>query len=185
LAGGCHVRGENIKIRFLGVFDTVASFGWPGNGINPGKELGLPDTVLSAAHAVSRHDVRGKFPVTLFADDPRVSQAWFAGVHSNIGGGYGTGKAQGYIPLYWMWMKAGEAGVPVAAFPQEKYRAIMRYRMRHNLDWNQLWSDSPQEITVEPYHDSATGFLYAGDRVKRWLRGVLGGERYKRKSYVQ
>lgn len=184
LEGGGQVKGTDVKIRFLGAFDTVASFGWPGNDINPGKRLKLPDIVCSAAHAVSRHDVRDRFPVTLFADDPRVAQVWFAGVHADVGGAYETGRAQGYLPLYWMWMKAGEAGVPMASFPQDKYSAIIRYRMRHDLDWYQLWSDTPETITVEPYHDSATGVLYFGDRVRRWLRGLWGGDRYQRKIYV-
>ena len=183
LKGGGRIEGKDVKIRFLGVFDTVASFGWPGNDINVGYELGLPDTVESAAHAVSRHDVRSKFPVTLFADDPRVSQVWVAGVHSDDGGAYPTARAQGYVSLYWMWIQAADAGVPLANFPEDYYTAIQRYRLKNGFD-TPLWSSNPADITVEPYHDSAVGPLYFGDRVKRWLRPMLGDDRYKRKSYV-
>jgi hypothetical protein len=183
LEGGGYVKGEDVNIRFLGVFDTVASFGWPGNDINVGYELGLPDTVKSAAHVVSRHDVRSKFPVTLFADDPRVSQVWVAGVHSDVGGAYPKGKVQGYVALYWMWSQAQNAGVPLADFPVSYYNAIQQYRLRIGFE-TPLWSPNPDEITVEPYHDSAVGPLYFGDRVKRWLRPLFGSDRYKRKKYV-
>ena len=183
LKGSGHVKGEDVKIRFLGVFDTVASFGWPGNDINPGKKLELPDTVCATAHAISRHDVRGKFPVTLFVDDPRVSRVWIAGVHSDVGGAYDTAKAQGYVSLYWMWIQAQNAGVPLAGFSSSYYDAIQRYRLRIGFD-TPLWSANPDEIAVEPYHDSAVGPLYFGDRVKRWLRPLFGGDRYQRKTYV-
>ncbi|NLC81496.1 MAG: hypothetical protein GX748_09955, partial [Lentisphaerae bacterium] len=143
------------EIRFLGVFDTVASSGLPGNDINPGKELSLPDNVLSAAHALSGHEVRGAFPLTLFADDPRVDQQWFSGVHSDTGGAYGAGRVQGYIPLYWMYTKAWEAGVPLGAFPQDYYSAIMRYRFRYDLDWNELWSSDIASISTCPFLNSS------------------------------
>ena len=183
LAGGGHVNGANVPIRFLGVFDTVASFGVPGNDVNIGYKLGLPDTVASAAHAVSSHEVRGSFPVTLFEDDPRVSQVYLAGVHSDAGGAYATGKAQGYVSLYWMWIQSMEAGVPIGRFPDQTYSAIQRYRSRIGFD-APLWNTDRSAITAEPMHDSATGVLYTGDRVKRWFRGTFGGDRYKRKKYV-
>ena len=128
----------------------------PGrNDINPGKELSLPDNVLSAAHALSGHEVRGAFPLTLFADDPRVDQQWFSGVHSDTGGAYGAGRVQGYIPLYWMYTKAWEAGVPLGAFPQDYYSAIMRYRFRYDLDWNELWSSDIASISTCPFLNSS------------------------------
>ena len=173
LKGGGRIKGKDVKIRFLGVFDTVASFGWPGNDINVGYELDLPDTVESAAHAISRHDVRGKFPVTLFADDPRVSQVWVAGVHSDAGGAYDTAKAQGYVSLYWMWIQAQNAGVPLAGFPEDYYAAIQRYRLKNGFD-TPLWSSNPADITVEPYHDSAVGPLYFGDRFQTLASAHVG-----------
>jgi hypothetical protein len=183
LTGGGRVEGKDVKIRFLGVFDSVASFGWPGNDVNNGYDFSLPDTVQSAAHAVSRHDVRSKFPVTLFADDPRISQVWVAGVHSDVGGAYDIAKAQGYVSLYWMWIQAENAGVPLADFPPNYYDAIQRYRLRVGFD-TPLWSSNPEDIAVEPFHDSAVGPLYFWDRVKRSLRPLFGGDRYKRNRYV-
>lgn len=81
-------RYIKVSIDFLGVFDTVKA--------RPGSEYGvrvLPDSVLNAYHAMAIDEWRSDFDVLPFNDDDRVKQTWFAGGHSDIGGGYGDPEA--------------------------------------------------------------------------------------------
>jgi len=85
-----------IRIRFMGVFDTVASIGFPNldDDEKPISDVKfenctVADTVDSALHIVSLDEKRTAFMPTLMAyDKQRVTETWFAGAHSDIGGGY-------------------------------------------------------------------------------------------------
>lgn len=86
----------NRKIKFLGVFDTVAAT--KGSlDLNPNThpasgivfENGtVSSDVEKAVHLVSLDEKRLAFQPTLFNHDERVTEVWFPGVHSDIGGGY-------------------------------------------------------------------------------------------------
>lgn len=84
------------KVKFLGVFDTVAATRgsldlnpdtYPASGIV--FENGtLGDHVEKALHLLSLDEKRILFQPTLFNHDKRVTEIWFAGVHSDVGGSY-------------------------------------------------------------------------------------------------
>ncbi len=83
------------KIEFLGVFDTVASIGMPDlhTGRRPASDVIFEDRFISsnikqALHLVSLDDKRRAFQPTLMNAEARVTEVWFAGAHSDIGGGY-------------------------------------------------------------------------------------------------
>lgn len=105
-------------IRFLGLWDTVASFGLPGNYINIGHKLTLPDNVQHCFHAMSLDERRGNFPLTR-VDPPkggkpaagRIEEVWFRGVHSDVGGGQCIGLSS--IALVWMLKRAQRCGLPI------------------------------------------------------------------------
>jgi len=60
-----HDKYPNAKIRFLGLFDTVAQVGSPDPAnINPGVRLDIPDNVEFVAHAVAKNEYRSLFPLT-------------------------------------------------------------------------------------------------------------------------
>ena len=85
---------EGINIRFLGIFDTVASVGIPGNDIDFLNLKVDPDKVAQTSHAMMINENRGAFPVISLDDinQPKIDnikQRWFLGAHSNGGGGYG------------------------------------------------------------------------------------------------
>jgi uncharacterized protein (DUF2235 family) len=114
-----HVRGPDGKparIRFLGLFDVVGSFGFPLNigelkfqEYNLGYDLGLPPNVDHCFHAMAIDDPRQTFRVT------RVSGAyevWFRGAHSDIGGGNGN-HGLNNIAHCWMLHKARACGLPI------------------------------------------------------------------------
>ncbi len=84
------------KVKFLGVFDTVAATRgsldlnpdtFPASGVV--FENGtLGQHIEQAVHLVSLDEKRIVFQPTLFNHDDRVTEIWFAGVHSDIGGSY-------------------------------------------------------------------------------------------------
>jgi type VI secretion system (T6SS) phospholipase Tle1-like effector len=92
-----HVAGMSEKpVRFMGVFDTVAQIGKPEIGSDdlPDSKVVFEDgnrvseNVTEALHMVSLDERRNLFPPTLMADDDRITEIWFPGVHSDVGGGY-------------------------------------------------------------------------------------------------
>ena len=83
------------KVKFLGVFDTVASIGSPDLSMEtrPASDVVFENGTLAgniekAVHVVALDEKRVAFQPILFNRDPRVLEVWFAGVHSDIGGGY-------------------------------------------------------------------------------------------------
>lgn len=55
---------SGAEIRFLGLWDVVASFGIPGNNLNIGWTLTLPPNVRACYHAMALDERRGNFPLT-------------------------------------------------------------------------------------------------------------------------
>ncbi len=82
-------------IRFLGVFDTVASTGIPNleDEKKPVSDVVFENGTISpyiqeALHLVSLDENRTAFLPTLMNKDKRVTEIWFPGAHSDIGGGF-------------------------------------------------------------------------------------------------
>jgi hypothetical protein len=103
-------------IRFVGLFDTVGSFGIPGNNINIGIRMDLPPNVRHAAHAIARDERRTLFQVTLLNDalpGQDFSQSVFTGDHSDIGGGHEEDQnLLALAPLFYVWSAGRAVGVP-------------------------------------------------------------------------
>ncbi|MFP6827162.1 MAG: DUF2235 domain-containing protein [Pseudohongiellaceae bacterium] len=101
------IREVAVAVRFLGIFDTVGAFGIPveiGFGfqkINLFKDLTVSANVKTVVHCVSIDENRKPFIPTLCNQARNVSEVWFAGVHADIGGGYGHPQL-GRIPLSYM-----------------------------------------------------------------------------------
>lgn len=106
---------DHPKIRFLGLWDVVASFGIPinigipFNRINLGYTLTLPKNVEYCFHAIALDELRQTFRVTRIKDGYEV---WFRGVHSDIGGG-NENMALNNISLRWMMKKAIAVGLSI------------------------------------------------------------------------
>jgi len=111
-------------IRFVGLFDTVGSFGIPGNDINVGIRMDLPPNVKYAAQAIARHERRSMFPLTPL-NKPRPGQVFkqkiFNGDHSDIGGGHEKdNNLLSHAPLFYIWSQGLRAGVPFGSIDLEK-----------------------------------------------------------------
>ena len=111
------VKGENIegcplKIRFLGLFDTVASFGKPGNATDIGYDFSIPPNVQQVRHAVARDETRKLFPLIRIRGGGGREERVFPGVHSDVGGGYSDNVDIQFGPLLWIWQEGQSMGVP-------------------------------------------------------------------------
>ena len=122
-----------VRVRFLALFDVVASFGLPGNEINLGHDLRLADLVGCCCHAMALDEQRGLFPLTrpkrrdAAAAAPPLFEVWFRGVHSDVGGGNGK-LGLSSIALVWMMRRAEANGV------KWKPEAIERWSEKRNPD---------------------------------------------------
>jgi uncharacterized protein (DUF2235 family) len=114
---------SEVYVDFVGVWDTVGALGIPIGGFRPPllsrlwrfHDTKLSSYVLHAYHALAIDERRRPFKPTLWqqqgnAQNQTLEQVWFAGVHSDIGGGYrDTGLSE--IPLLWMADKARSCGL--------------------------------------------------------------------------
>lgn len=111
------------RIAFLGVFDTVSAYGLPIDEMSIAVHkwiwpLRFADMLLSskvdhAYQALALDEARQSFHPMLWTErnfdpngergepDERPQQAWFTGVHSDIGGGYGDERLS-LVPACWM-----------------------------------------------------------------------------------
>ena len=64
LANRINEEINGADIRFLGLLDVVGSFGIPGNNLNLGWDLTLPDNVRKCYHAMALDERRDNFPLT-------------------------------------------------------------------------------------------------------------------------
>jgi uncharacterized protein (DUF2235 family) len=117
-----HSYGDTY-IDFVGVWDTVGALGIPIDGFRLpllSRLWRFHDTTLSryvrhAYHALAIDERRRPFRPTLWdqnkgAQNQTLEQVWFAGVHSDVGGGYSdTGLSE--ISLLWMAEKALGCGL--------------------------------------------------------------------------
>ena len=143
-------------IAFLGLWDTVAAYGLPIDEMTRGVSrylwpLELPDRQLNpkvhkACHALSLDDERTTFHPLLWDESPeivttgarptsreRISQVWFAGVHSNVGGGY-PDDSLAHVSLTWMLSEARQRGVTLKAAPGADPDAFTRVRSTQDKD---------------------------------------------------
>jgi len=126
-------------IAFLGLWDTVAAYGLPVDEMTRGVSrylwpLELPDRQLNplvrkACHALSLDDERTTFHPLLWDESPetvatgnrstdseRITQVWFAGVHSNVGGGY-PDDSLAHVSLTWILSEAKRRGLTLKEAP--------------------------------------------------------------------
>ncbi len=101
---------RSCPVFFIGVWDTVKSVGilrrrkFPNTALNP--------EVAHARHAISIDEKRSQYRPNLWSHEPRqdVRQVWFAGVHSDVGGGY-CEAGLSHATLRWILREAIDAGL--------------------------------------------------------------------------
>jgi len=98
---------DGVPIEFLGVWDTVEASVDPHFGI-----IDLPACVRKAYHALAIDEWRFTFSPTRFNATDRVTEVWFPGCHTDVGGGY-RGRAIPNESLWWMVAGAQAAGLQI------------------------------------------------------------------------
>ncbi len=163
VGGEPYDKANNItlsSIEFVGLWDTVAAYGTPVEEMTRGISqwlwpLELPNRILRpevrrACQALAIDDDRTPFHPVLWTEegepavrfsqngtyqltDERVSQVWFAGAHSNVGGGY-PDDALAKIPLYWIMNEAKLRGLTFKTPPKADPNAFRTVRSAQDKD---------------------------------------------------
>jgi len=109
---------HDIRIKFIGVWDTVGALGIPVQKLDflnhllnvEFHDVNLSSYVDNAFQALAIDERREAFKPSIWErKDPdvkqRLEQVWFSGVHSNVGGGYENSELSD-ITFEWMREKA-------------------------------------------------------------------------------
>jgi uncharacterized protein (DUF2235 family) len=145
--------GIKIKIEFVGLWDTVDAYGLPVDEMTRAVDLFfvkltmrdriLHPNVMWARHALALDDERNTFHPRLWdekaqdehlrtthaeqpvisLDDLRIGQVWFAGVHSDVGGGY-PDDSLAHVSLKWMMNEAAKRGIRFRNEIWDQFRAL-------------------------------------------------------------
>ena len=122
------------RIRFLGVWDTVAALGVPSKRINrilnrlpffrnTFHDFRLSPSVENAYHALAIDEERLAFHPVLWEADKTsyqtIRQVWFCGAHTDVGGGYKEQELSD-IPLVWMIQMGVKHGLRI--YPKHKVK---------------------------------------------------------------
>ena len=172
---------DSVRIRFLGVWDTVKAFGI----FNPRSfpHIRHNNSVDIVRHALSLDERRRSFMFTSWcgldgfieAGPPpgqNVQEVWFAGVHADVGGGYPEDEAGlSWHAFRWMLGEARLAGMKLDGdaiadlFERAKRSAEVdrqKFSRRHEsrtLRWQLLDSLPRRELKNAPPRNGSTGNL--------------------------
>jgi uncharacterized protein (DUF2235 family) len=139
---------RRLAVHFLGVWDTVASVGWIWNPASYPYTHSNP-SVKIVRHAVSIDERRWFFRQNLFGQvaEQDAKERWFAGVHSDIGGGYPEEDGGLWrVTFEWMLKEAREKGLRV------DLSRLDRVRTRTPI---------PNDPWAEPKHESLEGAMWS------------------------
>lgn len=146
IAGYIKGSAPVMKVKYLGVWDTVAALGVPevlpgSNQMNVNNRFHDPsinDFIDSARHAVATDERRVLFPPVLFGDLTALNKAkgfaaddekapfqerWFPGVHGSVGGG-GDIRGLSDGTLAWILNGAKQGGLELDTAEGSRIQAI-------------------------------------------------------------
>jgi uncharacterized protein (DUF2235 family) len=136
------------EIAFVGLWDTVSAYGLPIDELTKILSVFLPLSVPDrnpcpimqrACHALALDDERKTFRPVLWNEqdlrpehidkathirDEVITQVWFAGVHSDVGGGYAE-EHLSLVSLDWMMTQAEAVGLTFDPEARKRLKAAM------------------------------------------------------------
>ena len=197
----CQAENKPVTFRFVGIMDTVFSFGLP-NDIDINYHHALPSDVPIKAvyHAVALNETRSWFQVTCQPALPNVAdfkEIGFKGAHADIGGGYRDRRLSNIV-LNWLIEGAINNGVQFNQhLPEGKayagvYRNIVpveheyyksdpdRLPFREN-QW--FFPQAPRRIDRHVVEEAASRGLHLCDWYKRTVKDYRTKPRPKVTSY--
>ena len=186
---------SEIKIKFLGLWDTVEAYGIPIAELRRGidwvlwpmlfGDFKLSPKVKRACHALSLDDERTAFHPLLWDEAAeadmvkagdvragRITQVWFAGVHSNVGGGYPEDRMS-LVPLEWIMSEAKANGLPldparIQSVAAESSPYARLYNSRAGLA--AFYRHDPRQMPKYPDHPEIRPIVH-GSVVMRMVHG--------------
>ena len=143
------------QIDFIGVWDIVKS-------VIPDKDYmdgNLPDCVNKVFHAMAMDELRTKFPVMKWGENEftELHQIWFAGVHSDVGGGYAR---HGLSDIAYEWIQNAviKSGFISDLILPEDFKKIPNQALNNPFEedpqWTALGRRSRQYNSGEEMHES-------------------------------
>jgi len=161
-AGFKKAFARDISVHFLGLWDTVSSIGWMWHPEHLQFTKDNPSVDL-VRHAIALDERRAYFPQNRWTDAARegqdVLEAWFPGVHCDVGGGYpedASGLSK--IALGWMVGHAESAGL--------KVDAVAKARILPGGDHTE--QASPR--VDAPIHESLDGFWWLAEYLPKRIK---------------
>src|SRR5262245_35509849 len=163
-------KHDNVKIKFLGVYDTVGALGVPIPAAAKVNEpiVGfhntlLGDTVENAVQALAVDEKRGPYFPAVWTQEEnavalagqRVLQVWFPGVHSDIGGGYHD-KGIGNITLDFMMRQAADCGLEIDPNVRTPKVDLEALPAQHD-SFDKAWQDLSAKLHLSPEGVRAIG----------------------------
>ena len=179
-----HGVTQRGKVDFLGAWDTVGALGVPNrvlafvdqDDLFYDQELG--SSVQVARHAVAIDEKRADFEPTLWTpkESVDIKQVWFAGVHSDIGGGSGpkNGELLSDVPLAWMAGEAWKLGLALESHLYRDPRSL--YTAERHRSYKVYWMVRGREARTVPedglVHESVCkrrkALGYAPKALRKW-----------------
>jgi len=176
--------GIDVEVKFMGIFDTVASVGmvdiksFRGNGILPRwfgslvdghwswaspENLVVPDNIR-CVHYIAGNEARACFPLTMTEHQGNHTLKLYPGAHSDVGGGYGFMEQGKYdmsvIPGREMYDEAISGGTP--------FKDLMPYNI-NQMKLDDVHTDYGEILA---HHDFFTAFNAIKDDMSKMLKGI-------------
>lgn len=165
-------QAGQVPIRFMGLFDTVEAYGMPVEEMRAVwnrliwpirfRNRRASPVIRQVRQALSLDDERKSFHPIRFNVSrrpdgkpvPETQELWFAGVHSDVGGGYPDDETA-YEPLLWI---AGEAArqelvfddQELARYAKRLYPQAMIHDSRAGMA--SIYRYSPREVLADADH---------------------------------
>lgn len=149
---------KSIPVWFLGVWDTVASLGYPDPIFDivyqterDYHQVKLPPNVSMACQALAIHELRSQFKPVLWTHCEHyqlVAQVWFPGAHSDVGGGQVNDNLSN-LSLKWMLRRAEELGLEFDSRESSKIKSKPYADIDISIDtlgWRKLGAYLREEI---------------------------------------
>ncbi|EZQ10004.1 T6SS phospholipase effector Tle1-like catalytic domain-containing protein [Acinetobacter sp. Ver3] len=186
-----------MEIQFLGIFDTVASFGLPATNMPnklsfKGRDMVVDPRVKNCVHQVAGNELRFAFPVDSIRIDGKFAnpRAWkeivYPGMHSDVGGGYEPNSQTisnnfARIPLKHMLERAETAGVKVFTYEKLKEEDPILFEDEFKIE------EKTQQLfeSVQKFTGASTGDVK--EDIKNYMKlhyGAYGTLHRQRQQYL-
>jgi uncharacterized protein (DUF2235 family) len=147
MTGAGRPTGDDVAtlpIYFIGVWDSVAALGLPRHlqrlsaRWTEHHQTEVPSNVTHARHALALHELRTDYPPLLWRGrnpqnaNQTLEQAWFAGAHADVGGGYPE-RDLSAVAFAWMAREAAAVGLQLTAPPPKDALASTPTVLHHEL----------------------------------------------------